>query len=471
MIIKELRIQNKIFKFSNRSTLIFSSKNSKGKTSLVRLLLYSLGYPIPSTKGLDFSKLNLEVSVIIGHKSLLISRQNTIIQISSKEKDKLIFKLPEEQPEVIAILNNISNPNLSESILGVTYFDQDKGWTLLNRGIVIGKYRFSIEHLIDGLSMLNLELTQNDLAIEKNKRKSYLQIKQLLQVQEERKKNIQNIDWSSIDNLQEQLRTVDMKFNKRKEQIKNFETIARDNKKFSDLLERMNIVIQIGDKKEILTSKNIVDYEFNKNIVLAQITRQKKELERITIKKNELEKELNKQLQLIDIDDQIERFNQQISKIKISSGALNSKLRKNDKEIKRLQKIINRSLKYTSQVQKIYDTLKKFADILGIKNSLEDKKDFIFTNNLKVYSGAKLHLLVFGFRLALLQVVQEQLNEKYPIIIDSPMSGEIDDENVNRMFNLLNKEFPYNQIIVASIYDFDQKWENKIILHNGVLNE
>lgn len=470
MIFKELRIEGKVFKFSAKTNLIYSSKNSKGKTSLVRLILYSLGYPVPSTKGFDFSKLDIEAKIVVKNKSITITRKNKIIQISNEGKNKLVFKLPEEQIEVISIINDISNPELSESILGITYFDQDKGWTLLNRGIVIGKYRFNIERLVDSLATLNLKSIQDDLLKEKNKRKSYLQIKQLLELQEEREKNIQNIDWSNIDELQDQLRTVNMRFNQKKEQIKNFEVIARDNKKFSDLLEKMNIVIQIGEQQEILTSKNIVDYEFNKNVVLAQIARQKNDLQKITVKKNQLEKELNEHLQLINVDDQIERFNQQVSKIEISSNTLDSKLKQSKKEIDRLQELIKRNLKHTDQVQKIYTTLKKFTAILGVEDSLNNENDFIFTSNLKVFSGAKLHLLVFGFRLALLHVVQEQLNETYPIIIDSPMSGEVDEKNVNRMFDLLDKEFPNNQIILASIYDFNQKWDNKIILHNGVMN-
>jgi len=178
---------------------------------------------------------------------------------------------------------------------------------------------------------------------------------------------------------------------------------------------------------------------------------------------------LNQQLQLIDSDDQIERFSQQISKIKISSKSLDSKLKQNNTEIKRLNKIIERNLKHTHQVQDVYTTLKRFASILGVDDCLASGSNFIFTSNLKIYSGAKLHLLVFGFRLALLKIVQEQFGEKYPIIIDSPKSGELDTKNVNKMFKLLDKEFPKNQVIVASIYDYARKWHKKIVLNKGVM--
>lgn len=54
MIIKSIRIKNGLFsryvEFSDYANLIHSQENSKGKTTLLRFLLYSLGYSIPNTK-------------------------------------------------------------------------------------------------------------------------------------------------------------------------------------------------------------------------------------------------------------------------------------------------------------------------------------------------------------------------------------------------------------------------------------
>ena len=38
------------FDFSGGANLIFSLENSKGKTTLLRCLLYSIGYAVPNTK-------------------------------------------------------------------------------------------------------------------------------------------------------------------------------------------------------------------------------------------------------------------------------------------------------------------------------------------------------------------------------------------------------------------------------------
>ena len=52
------------------------------------------------------------------------------------------------------------------------YVDQDKGWTLLNRGTVIGKIKFSIEELLAGLNGFDLDdLIEKKTTLELNRDK------------------------------------------------------------------------------------------------------------------------------------------------------------------------------------------------------------------------------------------------------------------------------------------------------------
>lgn len=103
---------------------------------------------------------------------------------------------------------------------------------------------------------------------------------------------------------------------------------------------------------------------------------------------------------------------------------------------------------------------------------LDTGSDFIFTSNLKRYSGAKLHLLVFAYRLALLKEVQERFGETYPIILDSPLSGELDIGNLTKMLQLIHSDFSKNQLIIATIYDLTQidTWDQIVKMSDGVLN-
>ena len=58
MIIKQLMLKEGLVyscdSFSNKRNLVFSKTNTKGKTTYLRLLFYSLGYPIPNMKGIYF---------------------------------------------------------------------------------------------------------------------------------------------------------------------------------------------------------------------------------------------------------------------------------------------------------------------------------------------------------------------------------------------------------------------------------
>lgn len=62
MKIKRLEVNDRQFIFSDK-TLLYSNKNGVGKTSLIRLLLYGMGYPIPSTKGLNFDNLKVRLTL------------------------------------------------------------------------------------------------------------------------------------------------------------------------------------------------------------------------------------------------------------------------------------------------------------------------------------------------------------------------------------------------------------------------
>ena len=42
-----------------------------------------------------------------------------------------------------------------------------------------------------------------------------------------------------------------------------------------------------------------------------------------------------------------------------------------------------------------------------------------------------------------------------PIVIDSPSGKEVVKENVDRMLQILKRDFTNNQVIIASIYSYD----------------
>lgn len=98
--------------------------------------------------------------------------------------------------------------------------------------------------------------------------------------------------------------------------------------------------------------------------------------------------------------------------------------------------------------------------------------DFIFIHSLKELSGAVLHKIVFAFKLGYILEVEKYLGFKLPIILDSPSGKEIDPKNIEKMFEILGRDFSENQIIVASIHDY-KSFENKkvITIKERLINE
>ena len=172
MIIKELTVnknsllyEDAVYIFS-KTNLIHSEKNAKGKTSLVRLLLYSLGYNIPATKGLkSFNNITTEAIVENNNETYIIKRYFRYITVEEKRRPTTEYILPEQEKELHKKIINIDNKQIIDNLLGSYYIDQDKGWTLLNRGKVIGDIRFNIENLISGIT--NSDITEDKEKIKK----------------------------------------------------------------------------------------------------------------------------------------------------------------------------------------------------------------------------------------------------------------------------------------------------------------
>ena len=81
-----------------------------------------------------------------------------------------------------------------------------------------------------------------------------------------------------------------------------------------------------------------------------------------------------------------------------------------------------------------------------------------------------LHKTVLSFRLAYIIEIVKVLGIKLPILLDSPKGKEVDDSNINKMMHILQRDFPANQIIIASIYHYVPN-EHVITLEGQLLDQ
>lgn len=453
--INKLTVNDKKFDFANGNTLIYSNKNSVGKTTLIRILLYSMGYNVPSTKGLSFKKLNLKLQIDCdGNKEVIERYGNRVVAFSN------IFFMDSvrDRNELHSRMSGISDPQILKNILALVYFDQEKGWTLLNRGTVIGGIKFKIEDLIEGLGQLDVEDIRQKIDNIDREIKIYRQLIHLINIQAEFRGDDDYADAdsandSSLKELQDKHRILKMQIAELNHEINQFKGIKKDNEKLIELIEDSGINIRVkGIKSPIpVTRKNILGFNINQNLINVQIERKLYLKSKYNKEIVQVENKLNEKMRLVNVENQISKLSQFIQVNNLTPENINIIIDEKDKERKKLTNKLIEILNNDDVTFKVFKRVKQYCNLLGVEDSLDEKKNFIYTTDLKRYSGAKLHLLVFAFRLALLKEVELKEKINVPIILDSPTAGELDKNNLEKMFALLKQEFNNNQLIVASI--------------------
>lgn len=131
--------------FESGFNLIYSEKNSTGKTTLMRCLLYGLGYAIPGTKKFKIEVCSVKVVLEKDDGTLLTLNRNTVDSIELIEEEmQFSYALPVQSTELHGKIFGTDNEDILNNLLGAIYIDQEKGWTLLNRGKVIAGVHFNI---------------------------------------------------------------------------------------------------------------------------------------------------------------------------------------------------------------------------------------------------------------------------------------------------------------------------------------
>ena len=466
----------KTFSFSNKINIIYSKKNGCGKTTLIRLLLYALGFNIPNTKNLKFDC--LEINLILEHEvlgSIKLTRERRDQITLTKNSKITTFSLPGEDKNIHQILFNTSNTDIINNLLGTFYIDQEKGWTLLNRGTVIGSIHFNIEELIRGLGNKN-----NDKLLQKrdNIKQEIKQYRQIIKIseyqksiQDEANDNITDFD-SALLNKLEMLKIEYRRLKREKEQI---DQLLSDNKNFKSYIESMKLTIRINDEIIPLTSDKIEGYSDTIDSLKSKLRFISQDINQVLSKIKKLERDIippDDQDTLFTTQSWTQKFNSTLSKLHINQNLLKEHIRKLtieksrvDNEIKILTKENN------SAAISLYKSIKTYVDLLNISSGEDIPLEYIFTSNLKELSGALLQKLVFSFKMSYLKETEKLLDIKLPIIIDSPSAKELDLDNVRLMFSILKKDFPDNQIFIASIYkyDFNESNSNIIELKSSIL--
>ena len=478
MIINDLIIRmglfEKAFSFSEKSNIIYSTANSVGKTTLMRVLLYSLGYNVPGTKRFPIEKYEYEVSVTLDDGTGLIFRRPTTEIIESRIVETVrSFFLPDQMNQVHTLLFNTGNIDILNNILGTFYLDQEKGWTLLNRGRVIGSIHFNLEDFIQGLSGVDCSDLKKQKDLLEQEIAKYEQISNVTKYKE----SLEVAEGSLLkespdDEIDIQIKLKQVELNGIRRELSRIDRVMNSNKQFKNLVEEMKLMLETPQEDAIrVTADNIIglndsiEYLIAKRKIMAvEYNGLTRAIDKLRVKKTPKDDSMFTVKSIADaFDEMVQKFPYGYVKI----DEIKEKLKRQLLEVR--QQISEKTRSNNQVVGSLYKNVIRYADELGVRDDSLTNLNYLFTTNMKILSGALLHKTVFSFRLAYILEVKRLLGVKLPIILDSPSGKEIDSENIRLMINILKRDFADHQIIIASIYEYDLPDVNKIELKKSLM--
>ena len=480
MKIRSIRIKEglaeRVVNFSDRVNLIHSKENSKGKTTLMRFLLYSLGYNIPNTKKIKFERCEVESHISTEFSGeLVLARYSLDHIIVNKDGENKTYVLPAQLHEVHELIFGTNNRSVLNNLLGAFYVDQEKGWTLLNRGVVIGSNRFNIEELIRGLANCDCsELIRQEAQLSRELSK----YRQMFSVAKYRESIIEESGSLLADNYEVEmdvaLSQLLIEHGKLQKELKRIDKTLNENRHFQRFVAQMKLVVRTANGEVVpVTENNIVgltdtiDYLIAKRKIVA--TSLAELSQKITNARRDEEKEVE-QLSFLSSESLIEAFDRKIAAVPINAVAIEREIDRLEKMLKAIRQEISAQTRANTQnITSLYKNIVKYATELGVGDSESIATPYLFTSNLKELSGAVLHKTVFAFRLAYIIEIEKTLGIKLPIMLDSPSGKEVDPVNIQLMVNILKRDFADNQIIIASIFEYDFEEVKLIEIKNRLI--
>ncbi|MBQ7178464.1 MAG: hypothetical protein IJS08_13700 [Victivallales bacterium] len=465
--------------FDDKINLVHSTYNTQGKTTLLRLLLYSLGYNIPGTRRFNISKCDVytELSCEKLGRFKLKRDSNSCTIITIINDKETTYVLPGQLSELHKLIFGTENENLINNLLGAFYIDQEKGWTLLNRGVVIGNIHFNIEELIRGLSDRSCtELIEQEmkLSIELGK---FLQMRSVSKYQQTIVENGGTLATDGYDEkIDIEIEQLSIRQNELKKELSRIDKTINDNKAVKRFIAEMKLLIRLPNGEQFaVTEDSIVGLNDSINFLIAKRKMLSLELTDIGRKISTLitsRKYEEKQLEFWKTENITQLFDKQISTMPLNPIAIENNIKQLQTKLSEIRKQISDKTKIGNPISKeLYDNVLKYANELGLGDSSSIAETYIFTSNLKELTGAILHKTVFSFRLAYILAIQKALNIKLPIILDSPSGKEIDKNNIQLMINILERDFADNQIIIASIFNYQFKKIRIIEIQDRLVNQ
>jgi hypothetical protein len=458
-------ICQKTVEFSKIANVIYSQKNAAGKTTFLRALFYALGYPIPSTKGIKFNEMEFLLTLESRNKHFRIFRHDSYMSIDDGT-GQIDYSLPTDFYDVLIAITGCENKDVLDNLIGSCYMDQEKGWTLLNRGKVIGNISFNIEALVRGLGGKECDSEILELEAVKRELKKYEYMQSVGKYQEEINEAGEDIEYDAPEEVRD-LRIEMLKVEREPllEELQEIKSILRKNKLLVEYISDFKLAVQSSTGEEIpVTRETLVGFIDNTEFLVARREMLSADLEAVNRKIAALQRQNEKEEYLFKVQTAVEAFDADIKKINVDLVATQRIIDRLKRERQKLQERIRAMTKQNNGVVvELHKCISTYAKELGVSETyVAPNKDYIFTNDLKSLSGSILHKIVFSFKLAFVKLIKEKAGIILPIVLDSPSGREVEHSIVELMLKIIQRDFSDHQLIIATIYEYELR--NKTVI-------
>lgn len=464
-------------KFDSHINVLHSNENTRGKTTVLRILLYMLGFKIPDIKNVDFSQMQFEIKLTNAKNERVVlkrcfenAKDVVKVTLNGAEESSLPFALSNQY--IRETIFCIDEPIVQENILGVFYIDQERGWSLLNRGKVVGNIAFSIEELLCGLGQQDISALKE----EKDKLNSDISEYNTLlcfadmETSAQRDMGMLAVD-SSSETRKRERDALAYKISRLNKELNELQEVLSKNESLLQLIEKVCLRVRIPDGSVInVTKDNIENCSEPMDYLKARIAILKAQKCELQNKYDELQGELELQLGEYSNDELLKVYKSQIHQMDLSYTRIEEAIKKLETQ----RREVNRKIKeYANNgwSHKISANIINYLKRLKSKHNYNAASNVVLTDRLSPYSGAEFSKRVLAFRFAYLKAIDEAYGIKLPIIIDSPYAKEIDGSNFKRVVEVLEEDFSEHQIIIASIRDEVKPAHLRIQINQGVLEE
>lgn len=460
-------LYKKTIEFGDR-TLLHSDENTQGKTTAIRLLIYSLGYNIRGVGDFNFNN-KVETFLLIENDGKTFSLErflNKLVITNLSLEIKYSFIIPTQLYEAHTFIFGDLGHKFFESMLGVFYIDQTQGSVTLNRGKIIGGINFNVDDLIISLDDKNVEEIQSEIESESKKLREYKGLFNIAKYIEENNLESKDIHIES-DDLDTEIFTLKNEIKKLKDEVSKIDYNVNKNVSFIETIENFKLFVT-HNNTEIPVNKNTIrGFVDNKSLLKARkdvLHSNIRVLESKLITLRKIPKNVFPEIQSYK-----EMIDQQLSQLNVDLKSTEDLISSTANKLKLLRKKKNKVIEHNSNVIQFMNS--RIIDISKTYNLKIDKSG-IRTHNVQNKSGADFFQIIIAYRIVYLLSVYKFTGIKLPLIIDSLRTSEITKLNADNILKMIQQYIPDFQVIIASVFRYGNHFIDKEIeIKNPLINE